>query len=149
MSRFYLIHLTGTGSAGAVSIYLTSDGLIGGRRCKTTIDGAAALLNPQSGNTTVAASGSPFTEKPLIAGRGRPFAIKIDWIPTARYLTLKDLIDNSATNNLDITITAAGEPGSINVNAIPNFAPGPYDLESFRDDTIKGLELRFITTAVN
>lgn len=149
MSRFYLIHLTGTGSAGAVSIYLTSDGLIGGRRCKTRIPNANQLLNPHSGNTTVAASGSPFTEKPLNAGKGRPFAIQIDWILTPRYLALKDLIDNSTANNIDIRITAVGEPGSIDVNATPNFAPDPYDLESFRDDTIKGLELRFITTAVN
>lgn len=149
MSRFYQIAIIGTDGGGAHTYYLTSNGLVGGRACKTHIPEAADLLTPHSGNTTVAADGTPFTEKPLTAGKGRAFQIQIDWLPTAVYSNLKTLIDYCVEHDTALRVTASGEPGSIDVDVSPNFAPVPIDPAGFTDSYIKGLTLRFITVEVN
>lgn len=149
MSRYYEIHISGTGPGGAVSIYLTHNGNTGGRPCKNTVVGVGGLLTPESGNTTVASDGTPFNEKPLTAGKGRPFEIQTEWTPTAVYDDLKELIDYCVEQATAVTIEGTGEPGDFDVDAVPNFAPTPIDFDGFSTDVVKGLKLRFITSALN
>lgn len=149
MSRYFVVHISGTGSGGPVDIYLTDDGSSGGRPCRVDVPGAANLLTPASGNTTVASDGTAFTEKPLTAGKGRPFEVVAAWCTTSVYEDLKDLIDYVVEQETEITVEGSGEPGDFDVQAIPNFAPVPIEWEGFTTDVIKGLRLRFITTEVN
>lgn len=147
MSKYYEIEIAGTGSGGAVDIFLTSTGAAGGRPCKNTIPnpGLAGLLTPNSGNTTVASDGTPFTEKPLTAGKGRPFEIETAFCNTDVYDDLKDLIDYCVEHSTLIQVTGTGEPGDFDVACSPNFGEGyPIDFEGFGEDVIKGLKMRFI-----
>ena len=149
MSKYFLINISGTGPSGAVSYDLTSNGTNTGRPCKTEVVGVASLLSPESGTTTVASDGTPFTEKPLTAGKGRPFELNSAWVPTSVYEDLKELIDYVVDQGTDVAITGSGEPGDFDVQAIPNFAPIPIDFDGFSTDIIKGLKLRFIVSEVN
>lgn len=146
MARFYKLRIQGTGPSGAVSIYLTDDGTANGRPCKTTIENLAALLTPQSGNTTVASDGTPFTEKPLTAGKGRPFAIVAAWTRTTVFSSVKTLIDHCAAQGTNVRITGTLGPSEFDVDAVPNFDPIPIDFEGFNADAVKGLRLRFVTS---
>jgi hypothetical protein len=141
MAREYLISITYGGS----TVWLTSDGLNTGRRCRTETPGVDSLFETESGNTTVAAGGSPFTEKPLTAGKGRPFEIHIPSCPTARFTALVTLKDAAVAASGAATVTFAGEPGSKTVSAVFNFAPTPVSFGRFRTGTIKDVVLRFIT----
>jgi hypothetical protein len=150
MSKYYQVQISGTGPGGAVSIYLTSTGANGGRPCKTSVVGLAGLLTPDSGNTTVASNGSPFNERPLTAGKGRPFEILSRFVPiNAVYDDLKELIDYVVEQGTVVTIEGTGEPGNFDVDAIPHFNPYPIEWDDFGADVLKGLKLRFIVSEVN
>lgn len=150
MSKYFLINISGTGPGGAVSIYLTSNGLVGGRRCKTEIPNADLLLTPNVGNTTICSDGQPFTEFPLTAGKGRPFDVRIEQNKTTVYDDLKELIDFvDADPGATLRLTAAGEPGNIDVDFRPNHSPIPLGFGTFSTDYIKAIVIRGITTAFN
>lgn len=149
MARFYLLHITGTGPSGAVSIYLTDDGTSTGRPCKNTIENLQSLLTPISGNTTVADDGSPFTEKPLTSGKGRPFVIVIPWSRTAVYTSIKTLIDYCVAQGTAVRVVGTNGPAGFDVDASPNFAPVPLGFDSFNIDSVKGTRLALITSLVH
>lgn len=153
MARHYLINISGTGPGGPTSIYLTTDGLVGGVRCKTRVPEADTLLTPATGNTTTASDGSPFTEKPLTAGKGRPFTIEIPNCKIPVYDDLKELIDYVVDQNADLQVVfSGGDTDDIDVQATPNFAPVPIGIareKAFSPGIIKNVTLRFITTAFN
>jgi hypothetical protein len=149
MSKYYLINIAGTGSGGAVSLWLTSDGTETGRPCKTVVNGIAGLLSPESGTTTVASDGTPYTEKPLTAGKGRPFELDSAFVPSDLYDDLKALIDYVVEQGTAIDIAGTGTAGDFDVSAIPNFVPVPIEFEGIGIDVIKGLKLKFIVAAVN
>lgn len=143
MARNYKIGLTG---AVGPTVWLTDDGTEDGRRCRTAIPNIAALFEPVSGNTTVAAGGSPFTEKPLTNGGGRQFEIQIPNCPTARYDELRTLIDAAVANDTAITIELTGEPGTAEVDASPNYSPIPLDFDSQQNtDNMRAVVVRFMT----
>jgi hypothetical protein len=142
MARSFKISITD----GLTTVWLTSDGLEDGRPCRTQIAGVAALYEPVSGNTTVAAGGVPFTEKPLTNGGGKPFDILIPNCPTARYEALESLKNSLVAAGGLATIHLEGEPGTVDVDAIPRFDPIPLDFESqFNTDNMRGVLFRFTT----
>ncbi len=144
MPRNYLISI----QQGATTVWLTSDGTNTGRRCRTTVDNLAALLEPESGNTTVAAGGSPFTEQPLSDEGGRPFEIQIANCPPARYDALVAL-KNAAGPGGEYTIDFDdGTPGDKTVTAIAHYNPVPIGFQGFGTNVVKSVALRFITTPV-
>ena len=142
MARSFKISI----SDGLTTVWLTSDGLEGGRPCRTQIPGIAGLYEDVSGNTTVAAGGVPFTEKPLTNGGGRDFDIIIPNCPTARYNDL-DALKSALVDAAGLaTLTFDGEPGTIEVVAIPRFDPIPLDFDSgFNTDNMRGVIFRFKT----
>ena len=142
MARNFLINL----SHGSTNLYLTDTGLAGGRRCRTETPGVAALFEPQSGNTSIAAGGYPFTEFPASAGGGRAFEIQIKNCPTSRFEDLRDLIDDLISDDAAAVVTFTGEPGSAIVNASPNFNPIPLEFDGFSNNNIRNVTVRFITS---
>ena len=150
MARFFSIIISGTGPLGATSIYLTHNGMVGGRVCQTEIPEADILISASSGNTTVGNTGAPFTEKPLAAGKGRAFRIRFPKdCPSTLYSLLRTLIDYVDAQNTELRLQASGTPGSIDVQFTPNHAPVPIGFTGFSTANVKGLELRGITAAVN
>lgn len=143
MAREYLVSI----QFGLTTVWLTSDGTGSGRRCKTEIPAADQLFEDESGNTTVAAGGSPFTELSDSAGGGRPIEIAIPNCPTDRLSDLQDLhAAAGAAGELEITI--AGEPGSVTVSAIQHYNPVPIGFGRFTAGNMKNVVLRYITTPV-
>lgn len=149
MSKYFAINLSGTGPSGAVSIYITHNGLVGGRTCKTELPEADLLITANPGNTTVGNSGNPFTEKPLVAGQGIPFTLRIPNCPSALYTQLRTLIDYVDLHEAEIRMTATGVPGNIDVDFSPNHAPVPIGFDSFSTGNVKGVQIRGIVSDVN
>lgn len=142
MARFYTISIGG--------IYLTDTGLVGGRPCKTELQGISALLIPDQGNISVGADGTPFREKPLIAtGGGRGFAIIAAFMAKSVYDTIKSALDTAATANASINIVGAGTPGNFDVDAIVFDNPQYISYAGFSGDNLKGVTISLITTAIN
>lgn len=146
MARNFLIGITFDGD----TIYLTDDGTNTGRRCRTQVANVDTLFESGSGNTTVASNGSAFTEQPLNGGGGRPFEIFIPNCPTDRYEDLRAMFtDAGATGEFSVSVD--GEQGTATVPAIQHWNPVPIGFEgpfSSAAANIKGVRLRFITTAV-
>lgn len=145
MARYFLISI----QQGATTVWLTSDGTNTGRRCRAICPEIATLFEPESGNTTVAAGGSPFTESPLSAEGGRPFEIQIPFCPTARFdelVSLKDAAGPAGEYTIEFD---DGEPGSKTVTAIAFYNPVPIGFSpQFSPDYVRDVVLRFITTPV-
>jgi hypothetical protein len=144
MAKYYLISI----EQGATTVWLTSDGTNTGRRCRTVIPQMAAILEPESGNTTVAAGGSPFTESPLSAEGGRPFEIQIPNCPKARYDALVALKDAAGPAGEYTIAFDDGTPGDKTVTAIAHYNPQPIGFDAWGTDVVRGVQLRFITTPV-
>lgn len=145
MARHFLIKIT----QGATEIYLTSDGTENGRRCRTDVPNVDTLFDSESGNTTVAAGGSPFTESPLSAEGGRPFEIQIPFCPTARFDDLVSQKDAAGTGGEYTIEFSGGEPGDKTVTAIQHYNPVPIGFGSrFSPGYVRDVVLRFITTPV-
>lgn len=152
LGRFFLIELTGIVSASPVSIWLTSDGSGAGVPCKLLLAGADLLLSTRTAVTSSASDGSPFNEKPLTpTGAGRDFDIQISQIPTSRYTAIRDLVNAMIDDASSGGMTADGEPGSIDIDWIPRFAPGQAALSfgSFSPDWVKDVVIRGRTSAIN
>ena len=134
-------------------IWITSDGTETGRACKLEIRGASAILNAVIGNTTDANDGQPFNESPLTpTGGGRPLEIVISKLSTGVYDDLKALLDAAALADPpddEFNITAAGEPGSFDVDVIPFLNPQYLDFGLFIDGNVKTVTIRVKTTAIN
>lgn len=145
MSRYFTIQLSGTDSSGPTAFYLTDSGADDGRPCKNELIGAALLQTPTIGNTTVANNGVPFTEKPVFPGGGRPFEIRVAHIPADVWENLRNFIDYTIAQDGTMSMTATGEPGTIEADMVPNFGPTPYDYDKFSGGWVKGVVLRFIT----
>ncbi len=144
MSKYYLISIV----QGATTVWLTSDGLNTGRRCRTLIPQMAALIEPESGNTTVAAGGSPFTETPLSEGGGRPFEINIPNCPPARYTALRNLFTAAGPAGEFTIDFDDGTPGDVTVTGIQHYNPEPIGFEEWGTTVVRNVKLRFITTPV-
>lgn len=147
MARDFLFSITYDGD----TIWLTSDGTETGRRCRTEPTNIDRLFEDASGNTTVAAGGSPFTESPLDGnGGGRDFEINIPNCPTARFDDLVAMKDDAGTAG-EVTVTIDGEPGSKTVTAIYHWNPIPIGFDprfSTAASYVRNVRLRFITTPV-
>lgn len=144
MAKRFLYSITFDGD----TVWLTSDGTEDGRRCKTEPTAIDHLFDDISGNTTVAAGGSPFTESPLNNGGGKAFEINVVNCPTARYNELIAIRD-AAGKTGELTITIEGEPGSKTVTAVWHWNPIPigFDPEfSTAAAYLRNVRLRFITT---
>lgn len=143
MARFYKIKIG--------SIYLTDNGLVGGRPCKVAVDGAAALLLPSQGNVAVGSDGTPFREKPLTpTGGGRGFTIVAAWMKKTVYDALKTALDAAAAANSDFNVTGDGVPGDFDVDAIPFDNPQYLSFGGFTGaDTLKDVRISLITTSIN
>ncbi|HEY0048193.1 MAG TPA: hypothetical protein VGB68_02830 [Pyrinomonadaceae bacterium] len=135
MSRFYKIQLD--------SIYLTSDGTETGTPCKLEVPNAAALMLPFTGTTVPAADGTPVTQI-LESVKGIAFEIKINVLTADVWEDVKTLIITALENSDTIEITATGDAGDFTVEAEP-VLPQPFLFESFINDRIKGITLRFMT----
>ncbi|HEX8248965.1 MAG TPA: hypothetical protein VF599_12380 [Pyrinomonadaceae bacterium] len=135
MSRFYGIQLD--------SIYLTSDGTAMGDACKLQVTNAAALMLPFTGVTIPAADGTPVTQI-LESDKGIPFEIKINVLTADVWEDVKSLIITALENSDTIEIAAAGDAGDFTVSAEP-VLPQPFAFDSFINDRIKGITLRFMT----
>lgn len=133
---------------GLTTVWLTSDGTSGGRRCKTEPTGIDQLFEDISGNTTVAAGGSPFTESPLDNGGGKAFEINIPNCPTAR-LTALQALKTAAGKTGVLTVTINGEPGSKTVTGVFHWNPIPIGFDPQFTTTahyVRNVRLRIITT---
>lgn len=129
-------------------MFLTTDGEETGRPCLVEVPEAADLLEPDQGLTTVASDGTPFTESPLIDGKGIPFQLIIKNCSVGVYEDLIDFLNFNQSQGTDFNVTGTGTPGSFDVQAIKNY-PRPVSWSGFNTDLIKGLTIRLITTAVN
>lgn len=145
MAKYWLVRIQGTGSGGAVSIYLTRDGLVTGAPCKIAFPAADVILSPVAGNTTVGNTGDPFTEFPLVATGGRTFEITAAFMATTVFEDLKELIDFVVSEGTNLTITATGEPGTISAEAKPDHAPIPLGFDSFVTNQIRNVKIRLKT----
>lgn len=147
MAREYLISITGNVASVPTTVWLTKDGTNTGPRCKTEIPGIDQLFATNSGNTTVAAGGNTWTEKPLAAGGGRP--VEIHFLGTISaaglFADLKALFDDADTNNGVFTVTIAGDPGSISIVTAPFWNPVPFGFGRFSGGRIRDVFARMIS----
>lgn len=143
MARFYKLKIG--------SIYLTDNGLTGGRPCKVTVEGVAGLLSPDQGNVAVGADGTPFREKPLTpTGGGRPIAIVAAFMKKTVYDSLKTALDSAAAGNAEFNVTGVGVPGDFDVDAIVFDNPQYLAAEGFTGaDVLKNVRISLMTTAIN
>jgi hypothetical protein len=148
MAKEWLISITGNVASVATTVWLTKDGTNTGARCRTETPELDSLFAPSSGNTTVAAGGSPWTEKPLANGGGRKAKISFQGTVAASglYSDLKELFDDADANNGSFTVTFANDMGSISVLADPDYDPVPIGFNPRSvGGRIRGLVLRLIT----
>jgi hypothetical protein len=147
MAKEYLISITGNVASVPTTVWLTRDGTNTGARCRTDVPNADALFAANSGNTTVASGGVPWTERPLANGGGRPIEIHFRGTLAASglFASLKALIADADANDGEFTITFAGDPGSVTVLAAINYAPVPFSWGKFAGGRIKDVVARFIT----
>lgn len=140
MARYYKIQIG--------SLWLTSDGTETGTPCKITFPDAALLVNANIGTTRIASDGSPFSEFPLTAGKGRVFSLDILALETSIFDQLKTLLDGLAvTNPTALAFNATGVPGNISTHVLGNFAPQIYSFEDFRDTYVRNITLNLVTAA--
>lgn len=148
--KTFLISIAVEVEGSPVTIWLTSDGLETGRPCLTVVNGADALLTPKLGNTTVGVGGNAWNEYPLTETKGgRGFTIQIKNLPTDVFVDLKEIIDAAIDDPLlTITVTFAGEPGSVTVQAVPWSNPVPFQFSEFSSGWIKNSVLALMTTQI-
>jgi hypothetical protein len=137
MAKFYLIQLN--------SVYLTSDGTSSGKRCKLTVSGVENLVRTRTGFTSLAIDGTPVTQIVEQNGKGFAVEISIETLTKTVFDDLIELINNALVQSATIDLIGTGETGNFNVDVIP-LMPNPFSFESFRNNYIKNVALRFVTT---
>lgn len=142
MARFYKVKIG--------SIFLTDNGLTGGRPCKTEVTNAPALIAPNIGNVSIAANGVGFREIPLSpTGAGRPFTITIPFVTSAVFGSLKTALDAAAAAGSILNITGDGLPGNFDVDADVFDNPVYLSWGSFSGDYVKNVVMSFLTRTIN
>ncbi len=138
--EFYLVKIG--------DIYLTDDGMAGGKACLNTVSGLAALFLASNGATVKAVDGSPKNFTLENEGKGinlltKPFSMKESVLSS-----LKTLVESSIGGS-DIAVEISDGPGAANVDCMALFEGGLPPLNfgpNFFDDNLYDVELRLVTT---
>lgn len=134
--------------------YLTSNGLVGGKPCKTEVTGLDALLLPYGGNTVKACSGKPYLFLTALAdSEGIDIRIQISIIPKARLDEIKEIIKAALDGDLSINVVlTGGDFGDFDLQCQPLFGPNirPINTQGrFRNGYIYDVSFNFTVESVN
>ena len=133
--RFYAIQID--------TIFLTSNGSNTGTPCKLTVSNVEDLLTNVIGAAVPTVGGNvvfqlvPFT-------RGKQFDIQIEVLNLAQWNDLKTLINSRLAADTSFTVSGTGDTGNFSVSAKP-FPQKPFSAQSFLNNRINGVTLKFIT----
>jgi hypothetical protein len=114
MARYNLIQIG--------SEFLTLDGLITGRRCKTEVPNLAGLLSPYAGNTIKAASGKPYTFLEDYDFAGLDQKIIVSQMASARFAAVNAEINAALASETTISVIIDGDLGVFDLNCVPLFS---------------------------
>lgn len=135
MARFNLIQIG--------SIYITSNGLVGGSRCKTEVDGLNPLRLSRRSSIIKAIDGTPYRQLSESV-KGIDFDITIDWMAKTVYDNIIGLFDDSNEDGTFIAVSVDGDTGTYSVNAIPQ--ADPVSSDGFSGGIIKKVKFKMVTT---
>lgn len=140
MARFYRLQLE--------TVYLTHNGLTGGRPCKLRIAGLAGLRVAYGGQTAPSADGTPYTVA-FARAKGQTLTVTVSALPSGVYESLVTLINQAIANNTTITAIGDGNEGDFNLELMPAM-PEPIALSGeFSNDVLRNVGLNFIVYGVN
>lgn len=133
--RFYRIQLN--------NIYLTDDATSAGVPCKLSVTGAAAVAQTRTGQTTIAADGTPVNQT-FAAAAGKVLEIKVETLTAAVWADIILLFNDALSNSATINIVGTGEIGNFDVSVLP-LLPKPFEASEFTNGRIKNAVFRFVT----
>lgn len=136
MARFYRITIG--------NVALTKTGLVSGLPAKLLVSGADALRQTRTGQTTLAADGTPYSQ--IVAfSAGKTLEIRVEtYLLEAVWDSLVALINSALENGADITVVGTGEIGDFSVSAAP-LLPKPFEAAAFENGRILKPVFRFVT----
>lgn len=139
MARYALIQLE--------SLYLTSNGLVGGTRCQHEITGLAHLALTKSFQVTKALTGLSYMQT-SDAQLGVPIVIKVfqmlDTVYASWVAEIQAVLDGTKTE-LDLEITGSAY-GAFSVDVVPNINPVRHAGRFTATNYVQDVEFDFLTT---
>lgn len=124
-------------------VYLTEDGLVGGKRCKTDIQGLHRAFITRKRRNEQVSSGDVVSQISPAQNAGIDISIKLEFVLADSFAVIKDIIDD-ISNGGTTTLYFDGPPGTFNFTAIPANDPIISNLK-FRGDYIEEVTYAFKT----
>ena len=130
------------------ALYLTSTGLVGGKRCKSEITGLDAFAVTKDHGVIKALSGLPYLQI-TDAMLGKPISIRVYQMLNTVYASwvaeIQAVLDGSKSE-LDLDIT--GTPyGNVSIDVVPDVNPVRH-AGQFMGDYARDVEFHFLTTTI-
>lgn len=123
-------------------IYLTSTGLVGGKPCKTSVNGLQALKPALLKSVIKAIDGTPFSQ--TSAGKkGIDLEISIDWLAQSVYDDINDIFDGADNDGTTFDLVIAGDGGTFTLDVVPNSDYVIFD--KFTNGILQGVKYRVVT----
>jgi hypothetical protein len=129
------------------SIYLTTNGMAGGKPCKTRVDGLKRLFKDVSIQVIKSLNGTPYYQLSDVQA-GLPIDITIDSLEQDVFDDIKGAIDDFLNDpSTPITLSVTGAPYGDFTSLDIGPAEEPYDIDSeFINTRVKNFVLHLITT---
>ncbi|MGB4823407.1 MAG: hypothetical protein WBP82_00695 [Leuconostoc mesenteroides] len=136
MARFHLVQID--------TVYLTDDGLITGKPCKTNVTGLGLFGVDKVGTTRPQASGRPRTQ--LALRKNAPIEVSIDFIHIDVYDEILERFQESLDDDTDFSLNISGIGTTLTITAVPDFPNHTKWGGEFSADTMKNVTFSFRTT---
>ena len=124
------------------SVYLTSTGLVGGKPCKTSVNGLQSLKPAKNKNIIKAIDGTPFSQFTSLK-KGIDLEVSIDWLDDSVFDDINDVFDDSDDNEATFALVVSGDGGTFTVNVVPNSDYVIFD--KFANGILQGVKYRMVT----
>jgi len=125
------------------SVYLTEDGLVGGRRCKTVVTGLDKAIILRKRNSIQASDGEVYAQISPAQNKGIDITIKMEFVESARYEEINSILD-SVSNGGNMSLYIDGLPGTFDLTVWQGDNPIQSDLK-FSGDFIENITYIFKT----
>lgn len=128
------------------SIYLTHNGLVGGKPCKITVPGLNRLMTSMTGQIISSADGTPYAQLIDVDNRGAKIEVISEWMDKTVFNSIVALHEASKNNGTTIALEIIGDTGTFNKNVIPTVPDDIIDPEGFSNNIIKKAGFRYTVT---
>lgn len=131
------------------SVWLTDDGLSGGKPCKTEVSGVDRLRPTRTGFTRTALSGQPYNFVMPNEGKGVVLVIRPYVLTESVFNQLQNGLDGSTQSGVAINVTLNGDTGDFDLECAPLL---PQQMEfsgKFSNGRIFDVTINLVVVSIN